>query len=149
MTSPLGAEPGRAGSSETSITQAKRSRILGPNWFASVIGTGIVAVAAVTLPVQIRGLNVFATIVWMLAWLMLIWLVIARVLHWRRHPQTARRYITDPILAQFFGAPPVARVTVCLGTLLIGHEFLGGSRQPESQTHWVMANSCSLATGCR
>lgn len=89
------------------------------------MGTGIVAIAAVTLPVQIPGLRVFATIVWLLASLMLLWLVIAWVLHWRRHPQTARRYITDPILAQFFGAPPMALMTVGLGTLLIGQELLG------------------------
>ena len=40
---------------------------LGPNWFASVMGTGIVATAAATLRVQWPGLREFATVVWVLA----------------------------------------------------------------------------------
>ena len=36
---------------------------LGPNWFASVMSTGIVATAAATLPVQWPGLRGFATAV--------------------------------------------------------------------------------------
>ena len=39
---------------------------LGPNWFASVMGTGIVATAAATLPVQWPGLHGFAVASWAL-----------------------------------------------------------------------------------
>ena len=42
-------------------------RDLGPNWFASVMGTGIVANAAAILPLQVPGLRAFATAVWALA----------------------------------------------------------------------------------
>ena len=42
-------------------------RDLGPNWFASVMGTGIVAIAAATLPFRIAGLHVFALVIWALA----------------------------------------------------------------------------------
>ena len=34
-------------------------RDLGPNWYATVMGTGIVAVAAALLPVRVTGLHVF------------------------------------------------------------------------------------------
>lgn len=125
MTSPTGAEPRRFLRDLDRPGEAIAN--LGPNWFASVMGTGIVAVAAVTLPIRIPGLFVFATIVWLLASLMLAWLIVAWVLHWRLHPQTARRYITDPVLAQFFGAPPMALMTVELGTLLIGQDLLGST----------------------
>jgi hypothetical protein len=40
---------------------------IGPNWFASVMGTGIVAVAGATLPVHVLGLRAFAEAVWVLA----------------------------------------------------------------------------------
>jgi len=33
---------------------------LGPNWFASVMGTGIVATAGATLPLHVPGLRAFA-----------------------------------------------------------------------------------------
>ena len=36
---------------------------LGPNWFASVMGTGIVANAGATLPVHVGGLRTFALVV--------------------------------------------------------------------------------------
>ena len=42
-------------------------RDLGPNWFAAVMGTGIVANAAAVLPLRLPGLRVFATVVWALA----------------------------------------------------------------------------------
>ena len=42
-------------------------RDLGPNWYASVMGTGIVAIAGAGLPVHIPGLREFATAVWVLA----------------------------------------------------------------------------------
>ncbi len=42
-------------------------RDLGPNWFAAVMGTGIVANAGATRPVYVPGLRVLATAVWALA----------------------------------------------------------------------------------
>ena len=37
---------------------------IGPNWFASIMGTGIVANAAATLPLAVSGLRTAATVVW-------------------------------------------------------------------------------------
>ena len=54
-------------------------RDIGPNWFASVMGTGIVANAAAVLPLQVPGLRVFATAVWGLAAAMLVALIAAWV----------------------------------------------------------------------
>jgi tellurite resistance protein TehA-like permease len=58
---------------------------LGPNWFASVMGTGIVATAAATLPVQWPGLRGFAGAVWVLSAVWLITLAGAEVVLWTRH----------------------------------------------------------------
>src|SRR5438132_13003063 len=58
---------------------------LGPNWFASVMGTGIVATAAADLPVQWPGLRGFAEAIWVLSALALITLTGAEVVHWTRH----------------------------------------------------------------
>jgi tellurite resistance protein TehA-like permease len=48
---------------------------LGPNWFASVMGTGIVANAAATLPLHNHGLRAFAEAVWVFAAVLLIVLI--------------------------------------------------------------------------
>ena len=98
---------------------------LGPNWFASVMGTGIVATAAATLPVQWPGLRDFATGVWVLSALWLITLTGAEVVHWTRHRDAALGHARDPVMLQFYGAPPMALLTVGAGALLLGPGVIG------------------------
>src|SRR3954447_26280130 len=81
---------------------------VGPNWFASVMGTSIVATAAAGLPVRVPGLRPFAVVVWVLAGLLLIGVIAATVGHWIRHPERARAHLDNPVMAQFYGAPPMA-----------------------------------------
>jgi len=76
-------------------------RHIGPNWFASVMGTGIVANAAALLPVRIPGLRAVALCVWLLAATMLLALIAATAVHWLRHPENARRHHHDPAMAPF------------------------------------------------
>ena len=58
---------------------------LGPNWFASVMGTGIVATAGASLPVHLPGLRAFAQVVWVIAATWLVVLIVATVAHWVRN----------------------------------------------------------------
>ncbi|MFE3257406.1 TDT family transporter [Nocardia sp. NPDC059091] len=102
-------------------------RYLAPNWFAAVMGTGIIANAAATLPMQFPGLKGVATLVWALAALLLTVLAGAWVLHWRRYPQEARGHGLHPIMMQFYGAPPMALLTVGAGTLLLGKDIIGST----------------------
>jgi tellurite resistance protein TehA-like permease len=85
---------------------------LGPNWYASVMGTGIVANAAVTLPERFPGLHAAAMIVWGVASVMLVALTVAWAGHWLRHRETARGHASNPVMAPFYGAPPMALMTV-------------------------------------
>jgi C4-dicarboxylate transporter/malic acid transport protein len=100
-------------------------RNLGPNWFASVMGTGIVANAAILLPVQLAPLHSLALGVWVLAATLLIALTIATAVQWVRYPETARRHHRDPTMAPFYGAPPMAMLTVGAGALLVGRGLIG------------------------
>ncbi|ATL70114.1 TDT family transporter [Nocardia terpenica] len=100
-------------------------RHLGPNWFAVVMGTGIVANAAATLPLQFPGLRAAATAVWGLAALLLAGLSAAWVAHWRRFPDNARAHGAHPVMSQFYGAPPMALLTVGAGTLVLGRDVVG------------------------
>ncbi|WP_406045796.1 TDT family transporter [Micromonospora sp. NBC_00898] len=100
-------------------------RNLGPNWYASIMGTGIVANAAATLPVQVAGLRAAATVVWALAALLLVALTAAWAVHWTRHPVAARAHAENPVMAQFWGAPAMALLTVGAGTLILGRDWIG------------------------
>jgi C4-dicarboxylate transporter/malic acid transport protein len=107
------------------VARAQRAWSLGPNWFSSVMGTGIVATAAATLPHRTEGLHTFAVAVWLLAVTMLVGLTLATATHWVRHPAKARAYLQDPTLSHFYGAPPMAVLTVGAGTLLLGRDLIG------------------------
>lgn len=101
-------------------------RDLGPNWFASVMGTGIVAIAAAILPFRVPGLHVFALAVWALAAAWLATLCAGWAVRWVRHTDRARGHADNPVMAQYWGAPAMALMTVGAGTLLLGQETVHG-----------------------
>ncbi len=63
---------------------------IGPNSFAAVMGTGIVAIAGATLPVHVVGLRAFTEVVWVIAAILLVALIIVVGGYWLRHPTVAR-----------------------------------------------------------
>src|ERR1700710_1504896 len=112
--------------STTHVTVAQtRLGNFGPNWFASVMGTGIVATAGATLPIRIPGLHVFSRVVWVVAAVLLVILVIAVAAQWIRHPTVARSHSHNPQMAHFYGAAPMALLTVGSGAILIGKDVIG------------------------
>jgi C4-dicarboxylate transporter/malic acid transport protein len=98
---------------------------IGPNWFASVMGTGIVATAGATLPVHVWGLRAFAEVVWVIAAVLLVLLVVVVGGHWLRHPTVARSHARNPQMAHFYGAAPMALLTVGAGAVLVGKDLIG------------------------
>ncbi len=98
---------------------------LGPNWFASVMGTGIVATAGASLPVHLPGLRAFAQVVWVIAATWLVVLIVATVAHWVRNSEMARSHARNPQMAHFYGAAPMALLTVGSGALLVGVDLIG------------------------
>ncbi|MGV0742419.1 TDT family transporter [Mycolicibacterium sp. XJ870] len=100
-------------------------RHITPNWFASVMGTGIVATAAATLPVHVPGLHEFATVVWLLAAVVLVALTGAFVVHWICHREQAKAYAAHHVMGQFYGAPAMALLTVGAGAMLLGPSVIG------------------------
>jgi C4-dicarboxylate transporter/malic acid transport protein len=122
------ASPTRANGNRPEVPTARRLGRLahfGPNWFASVMGTGIVANAAILLPVHSSALRLAALCFWVLAAAMLALCLAAGAAHWLRHGEHARGHARDPFMAQFYGAPPMAFLTVGAGTLLVGKNLIG------------------------
>ncbi len=113
-----------------------RSIEIGPNWFASVMGTGIIANAAVGVPLISDHLHGFATAVWLVACVILIGLIIAVIRQWIVTPHLVRKHTGDPTMAQFFGAPPMALMTIAGGTLLVGEPIRGAALSIKSA--WIL-----------
>jgi C4-dicarboxylate transporter/malic acid transport protein len=118
-----------------------------PNWYAAVMGTGIVAVAAAKLPEQFPGLRSAATVVWGLAAAMLAVVTVATAVHWWRHRETARGHVRDPVMAMFYGAPPMAILTVGAGLLLLGRPLVGTTAAVDADwALWLAGTTLGLVT---
>ncbi|MFB7468553.1 TDT family transporter [Streptomyces sp. NPDC056224] len=114
-----------ASTPETAPRTHKALRHLGPNWYASVMGTAIVANAGATLPYQLPGQRVVCQIVWALSAAALAVLLTARAGHWIHHRDQARAHLLDPAVAPFYGCLSMALLAVGGGTLIVGKDLIG------------------------
>ncbi|MCX5197741.1 TDT family transporter [Streptomyces sp. NBC_00249] len=105
--------------------KAPALRHLGPNWYASVMGTAIIANAGATLPYQLPGQRVACQIVWALSAAALAVLLTARAGHWLHHRDQARAHLLDPAVAPFYGCLAMALLAVGGGTLIVGKDLIG------------------------
>ncbi|KAA0931302.1 TDT family transporter [Streptomyces apricus] len=100
-------------------------RHLGPNWYAPVMGTAIVATAGAGLPLGVPGLRTFCTAVWALSLAMLLTVLTARAAHWTLHRDRARVQLMDPATAPFHGCLAMALLAVGGGALVVGRDWIG------------------------
>ena len=118
---------------------------IGPNWFASVMGTGILATAATLLPVRFPGQATFAVAAWVLAATLLLVLTAATAIHWIRCPAVARSHHRNPAMAPFYGAPPMAMLTVGAGALVAGSRLIGaGPAIAVDEVLWALGTVSGL-----
>jgi C4-dicarboxylate transporter/malic acid transport protein len=126
---------------------AEAFRHLGPNWYAAVMGTSIVANGAHALPVDVPGLHVFAVAVWAVSFAMLAVLMAARAVHLTRHRDVARsQLLDDPATAVFYGCPPMALLAVGYGTLVLGPQVIGtGAAVALDAVLWTLGTVYAVA----
>ncbi|CAM5643930.1 MULTISPECIES: TDT family transporter [Streptomyces] len=120
-------------------------RHLGPNWYAAVMGTAIVANAGAALPHTplLRGAYVA---VWALSAALLVVLLAARTAHWLHHADQARRHLLDPAVAPFYGCLSMALLAVGGGTLAVGTDVLGeGTAVAVDAALWCAGTAVGLA----
>ncbi|MCB5180430.1 TDT family transporter [Streptomyces antimicrobicus] len=100
-------------------------RHLGPNWYACVMGTAVIATAGASFPYDVPGLRTACTAVWALSALALAVVLTARAGHWLHHRDQARAHLLDPAVAPFYGCLAMALLAVGAATLLVGEDVLG------------------------
>ncbi|WP_447036377.1 TDT family transporter [Streptomyces sp. DSM 118878] len=114
-----------AGQAPGAGARAAGVRHLGPNWYACVMGTAIVANAGAALPYRLPGTRTACTAVWALSLVMLAVLLAARAAHWVHHRDQARAHLLDPAVAPFYGCLSMALLSVGAGALLVGEDWIG------------------------
>lgn len=99
---------------------------IAPNWFTVTMGTGVVANAAALLPSPAPGLRAAALAIWVLSALLLARLLAGALVQWRRDRLAGvTREPHGLAMAPFWGAPPMAVMTVGAGALLLGRDLFG------------------------
>jgi C4-dicarboxylate transporter/malic acid transport protein len=115
----------RTAASTLTTVRLPALRHLGPNWYATVMGTAIVANAGAALPIGIPGLRTACTAVWTLSAALLAVVLAARAAHWAHHRDQARAHLLDPAVAPFYGCLSMALLAVGIGTLTMGQDVIG------------------------
>ncbi|WP_190129285.1 TDT family transporter [Streptomyces mashuensis] len=122
-------------------------RQLGPNWYAAVMGTAIVASAGPAAGPAVPGLRGACEVVWAVAALALAVLLVARAAHWARHRDAARRHLLDPAVAPFYGCAAMALLAVGGATLAVGRGVVGeGAAVAADAVLWTAGTVTGLAT---
>jgi len=113
----------------------------GPNWYAAVMGTGVLAVVLADLPFDLPGASYGATAAWLLA---LALLVAVTVVGARAGRPFA--HLGDPVLAHFYGATAMGLMTAGAATGAVGGRWLGPLALPLEAGLWVTGTVLGLAT---
>ena len=97
---------------------------VGPAWFTSIMGTGILAICATISPVPIPCGREIGVVLWSGA--VVLFVLFTALLLWTiaRDPRTALATLHDPAKAQVWGAPPMACFTIAVGFLEIGEHIV-------------------------
>lgn len=85
----------------------------------------------------------------MLAAALLVVFTGALAAQWLRHRERALAHAANPVMAQFWGAPAMALMTVGGGTLLVGRDWLGLSAAVDTDwALWALGTVLGLITAC-
>lgn len=122
-------------------------RNVGPAWFTSVMGTGILAVCATLSPIPIPFGREIAVTLWSADVVLFVLVTGLWLAAGLRSPQLLASILHDPAKAQALGAPPMACFTIAVGFLKIGAGFLPiGFCVAAAQTLFVLGIAGSVAS---
>ncbi len=124
-----------------------RTPAITPAYFTAVMGTGIVATAAHTLPVHFPLLTGIAHVAWILD--IAIFLVVGAITaaHYMTDRTALRRYLFDPASAPFYGAMAMGILTVGTSTLVVGSTVIGMRAAADIDLAlWLVGTAIGLAS---
>ncbi len=109
-----------------------------PGWFASVMGTGILAVATLHVAAWMHTLRAVSIALWILNTLLCGLLLIPWGMRWVLFPQDAWADLGHPIRGPFYSTMPVGLMVLALNFVAIGRPILGdATATPIAQGLWV------------
>lgn len=118
-----------------------------PNWFAVVMGTGVLALAMAQLPANGPWLPALAQALWGVALVLFALFAVLYGARWVLFFDEARRIFGHSTVSMFIGTIPMALATLLNGFILFALPGVGDAALPWLQALWWLDVGLSLACG--
>lgn len=118
-----------------------------PNWFAATMGTGVLALALVQVPVAIPGLHAIAESLWLFNIFLFVLFTGLYAARWVLFFDEARRIFGHSTVSMFFGTIPMGLATIINGFLVFGLPRWGDGVIQVAEILWWLDVAMSLACG--
>ncbi|WP_210640007.1 MULTISPECIES: TDT family transporter [unclassified Pseudomonas] len=118
-----------------------------PNWFAVVMGTGVLALALAQWPANVSGLRLLGEGLWLFNILLFVVFTGLYAARWVLFFDEARRIFGHSTVSMFFGTIPMGLATIINGFLVFGLPRWGDGVLPLAEALWWIDVAMSLACG--
>lgn len=118
-----------------------------PNWFAVVMGTGVLALALAQWPTTMPGLHALGEGLWLFNTLLFVVFALMYTARWVLFFDEARRIFGHSTVSMFFGTIPMGLATLINGLLLFGLPRWGEGVVAVAEVLWWIDVAMSLACG--
>ncbi|MDR6958711.1 C4-dicarboxylate transporter/malic acid transport protein [Pseudomonas brassicacearum] len=118
-----------------------------PNWFAVVMGTGVLALALAQWPGKVPGLHLLGEGLWLFNMLLFVVFAGLYTARWLLFFDEARRIFGHSTVSMFFGTIPMGLATIINGFLVFGLPRWGNGVVPLAEALWWIDVAMSLACG--
>jgi C4-dicarboxylate transporter/malic acid transport protein len=120
-------------------------RDFSPAWFASVMGTGILATTSMFYASVLPFLRHVAFILWLFNIALFLVLLFFWVMRWIKYPQNAAKDLSHPVNSQFYPTMPIGFIVLAGNFLQIGKPYLPASTIfAVVSTFWVIGSVITL-----
>jgi len=121
------------------------TRDFSPAWFASVMGTGILASTSMSYATLIPVLGTLASALWVFNTALFLLLLFFWLMRWIRYPQNAIKDLGHPVNSQFYPTMPIGFIVVAGNFLQIGKNYLPSSFiLAVASVFWVIGSMVTL-----
>lgn len=118
-----------------------------PNWFAVVMGTGVLALALAQWPGHLPGLRLLGEGLWLFNLLLFVVFTVLYAARWVLFFDEARRIFGHSTVSMFFGTIPMGLATIINGFLVFGLPRWGDGVLPLAEALWWLDVAMSVACG--
>ncbi|MBD0679902.1 TDT family transporter [Pseudomonas sp. PSB11] len=118
-----------------------------PNWFAATMGTGVLALALMQLPVASPVLHAIAETLWLFNIFLFLLFTVLYAARWVLFFDEARRIFGHSTVSMFFGTIPMGLATIINGFVLFGLPRWGEGVIHLAEALWWLDVAMSVACG--